>query len=71
MQNHENEKSAILDKAKAGKENIKSLNLEAVICTTCGNLAQGDGLVTLTSQAPATPGLRTKLRASRTIETIA
>jgi hypothetical protein len=37
----------------------------------CGNLAQGHGLVTLTSQAPVTSGPRTKLRASRTIEIIA
>jgi hypothetical protein len=37
-----------------------------------GNLAQGAGLVTLaTSQAPAMPGPRTKLRTGRTIEIIA
>jgi hypothetical protein len=38
----------------------------------CGNLEQVDALVTLTtSQAPVTPGPRTELRASRTIESIA
>jgi hypothetical protein len=38
----------------------------------CGNLAQGDGLITLaTSQAPVTSSPRKKLRASWTIEIIA
>jgi hypothetical protein len=38
----------------------------------CGNLAQGDGLVTLTtSQAPVTPGPRTKLHASGTLASVA
>jgi hypothetical protein len=37
----------------------------------CGNLAQLEGLVTLTSQSPVTSSPRKKLRASRTIEIIA
>jgi hypothetical protein len=37
----------------------------------CGNLAQGDGLVTLMSQAPVTSSPRKKLRASQTIEIMA
>jgi hypothetical protein len=44
--------------------------LQESAVTRCGNLAQGDGLVILMSQAPVTSAPRTHLRGSRTIEII-